>query len=219
VTEDHDEQEEQEKREEYGELLKFTLAGFAGGLALGAVLDWLGFQRSGIGQWAVRTLSGEGESIFEGIYALRQRLRGAAGSMAEAYGWGKVVGMTFPWLVDAGARLAGLDVQGVQGFFIPWLYAMSDQMGANVSGLVYLSRKEGSIRAAAIRYARNPVMLTSLAIVAVSLVGLLTGRLAGFRPETQVMTAIETIAGNLCWLPPLVGWWTTRREEQRAHSS
>lgn len=202
--------------EEYGELLKFTLAGFAGGLALGAILDWLGFQRSGVGQWAVRTLSGEGESIFEGIYALRQRLRGAAGSMAEAYGWGKVLGMIFPWLVDATARFAGLDVQGVQGFFIPWLYAMSDQMGANVSGLLYLRRKEGSFGAAAARYVRNPVMLTSFAIVLVSLVGLLIGRAAGFSPETQVLTAIETIAGNLCWLPPLIGWWAERRERRRA---
>ena len=35
----------EEGEEEYGELLKFTLAGFAGGLIIGAVLDWLGFQR------------------------------------------------------------------------------------------------------------------------------------------------------------------------------
>ena len=76
---------------------------------LGAVLDWFGFQRSGIGQWAVRTLSGEGESIFEGIYTLRQRLRGAAGSMAEACGWGKLLGMTLSWIVDAGARPAEVD--------------------------------------------------------------------------------------------------------------
>src|SRR3546814_19464699 len=86
---DRDEREEDES-EEYGELLKFTLAGFAGGLIAGAILDGLGLQRSGWGQWLVRSLSGEGESILEGIYALRQRLRGAAGSMAEAYGWGQV---------------------------------------------------------------------------------------------------------------------------------
>ena len=108
----NDAAKDKEHEEEYGELLKFTLAGFAGGLVLGAVLDWLGFQRSGWGQWLVRTLSGEGESILEGIYALRQRLRGAVGSMAEAYGWGKVTGMVFPWIVDAGSRLAGIDVYG-----------------------------------------------------------------------------------------------------------
>jgi hypothetical protein len=52
------------------------------------VLDQLGFQRSAIGQWLVRTLSGGGESIFEGIYAIRARLAGKVGSTAEAYGWG-----------------------------------------------------------------------------------------------------------------------------------
>jgi hypothetical protein len=111
------EREGEEHEEEYGELLKFTLAGFAGDLILGAVLDWLGLQRSGWGQWLVRILSGEGENIFEGIYALRQRLRGAVGSMAEAYGWGKITGMVFPWIVDAGSRMAGVDVYGVAGFY------------------------------------------------------------------------------------------------------
>lgn len=202
--------------EEYGELLKFTFAGFAGGLILGAVLDWFGFQRSGWGQWLVRTLSGEGESIFEGIYALRQRLRGAAGSMAEAYGWGKVTGMVFPWVVDAGSRLAGVDVYGIEAFYIPWLYAMSDQMGANVAGFLYLRRKERSAGAAAAAYGRNPVMLTSLLIVLIAPAGLLIGRLAGFSPETQTLTAVETILGNLCWLPPLIGWWMGRNERRSA---
>src|SRR3546814_14346702 len=102
---DRDEREEDES-EEYGELLKFTLAGFAGGLIAGAILDGLGLQRSGWGQWLVRSLSGEGASILEGIYALRQRLRGAAGSMAEAYGWGKLDGTVFPCIVAAGTRVA-----------------------------------------------------------------------------------------------------------------
>jgi hypothetical protein len=206
------EREGEEHEEEYGELLKFTLAGFAGGLILGAMLDWLGFQRSAWGQWLVRTLSGEGESIFEGVYALRQRLRGAMGSMAEAYGWGKVTGMVFPWIVDAGSRFAGVDVYGAEGFYIPWLYAMSDQMGANVAGFLYLRRKEGSAGAASSAYARNPVMLTSLLIVLIAPVGLLIGRLAGFSPETQILTAVETILGNLCWLPPLIGWRMERNE-------
>jgi hypothetical protein len=72
-----------------------------GGLIVGFALDQLGFQRSAIGQWLVRTLSGEGESIFEGTYAIRARLAGKIGSMAEAYGWGKLLGMVFPWLVGS----------------------------------------------------------------------------------------------------------------------
>jgi hypothetical protein len=131
--------------------------------------------------------------------------------MAEAYGWGKVTGMVVPWIVDAGSRLAGIDVYGVEGFYIPWLYAMSDQMGANVAGFLYLRRNEGSIGGAASAYARNPVMLTSLAIILIVPAGLVIARLAGFSPETQVLTAVETIVANLCWLPPVIGWWTERR--------
>ena len=50
----------------YKELSLFTLVGFAGGLGLGARLDALGFSGSAIGEWAVRTLSGEGEDLGEG---------------------------------------------------------------------------------------------------------------------------------------------------------
>lgn len=200
-----------EESEEYGELLKFTLAGFAGGLIAGAVLDWFGLQRSGWGQWLVRTLAGEGESIFEGVYALRQRLLGAVGSMAEAYGWGKITGMAFPWVVDASSRMVGVDVYGPESFYIPWVYAMSDQVGANIAGFLYLRRKEGSAGAAASAYIRNPVMLTSLAIVLVAPLGLLIARAVGFSPETQILTALETILANLCWLPPIVGWWMARK--------
>lgn len=64
--------EDKPEKEGFGELLKFTAPGFAGGLILGAVLDSFGFQKSGVGQWLVRTLSGEGESIFEGLYSIRQ---------------------------------------------------------------------------------------------------------------------------------------------------
>ncbi|MBW7850994.1 MAG: hypothetical protein H3C38_10895 [Rhodospirillales bacterium] len=211
-----DGREQDDEGEEYGELIKFTFAGFVGGLLVAGILDWFGLERSGWGQWIVRTLSGEGESIFEGIYALRQRLAGATGSMAEAYGWGKVAGMVFPWIVDAGARLAGLDVQGTEGFFIPWFYAMSDQMGANVAGFLYLRRNNGHFAGAAASYVRNPVMLTSLAIVLVAPLGLFVGRAAGFSPNTQMLTAVETILANLCWLPPLVGWWTSGRNRVSA---
>jgi hypothetical protein len=136
--------EELERDEEFGELVRFTAAGFLGGLVLGVALDSLGYQLSSWGQWLVRTLSGEGESVFEGTFALRQRFRRARGTMAEAYGWGKVIGMTVPWIVDWGSRAAGIDVYGVEGFYIPYLYTMSDQMGANVSGL--LARYPGWVR-------------------------------------------------------------------------
>jgi len=201
--------------EEFGELLKYTAAGYAGGLLVGFMLDQLGFQRSAIGQWLVRTLSGEGESIFEGVYAIRARLAGRVGSMAEAYGWGKLLGMIFPWLVVAGSRLAGVDVYGWQGFYIPYLYAMSDQIGASAAGLVFLRRREGGWLTAAAGYIRHPVMLASLGVVLIVPVGLLGARLLGFSPTTQVYTAIETIAANLCWVPPLVGWLRERKGQER----
>ena len=200
-----EETKQQEAQEEFGELAKFTIAGFAGGLALGVVLDSVGLQLSPVGQWLVRTLSGEGESLFEGIYALRQRFRRATGTMAEAYGWGKLLGMTAPWIVDWGSRALGVDVYGVQGFYIPYLYTMSDQMGANVSGLLFLWRREGSWAAALGRYVRHPVLLASLFVVLVVPAGLFAARVVGFSPTTQTYTALEAIAANLCWVPPLVG--------------
>ena len=90
----------EETTEEFGELLRFTAAGYAGGLALGALLDQWGFAGSGWGQAAVRTLAGEGESMLEGLFALRKRLFGASASLAQAYGWGKAGGMALPWAVD-----------------------------------------------------------------------------------------------------------------------
>ncbi len=199
-----------EEKGEFGRLLKYTVGGYVGGLSLGALLDFLGYQRNPVGEWAVRTLSGEGESIFEGVYALRQRLSGVAGSMAEAYGWGKFLGMAFPWFIDWGSRLFGINVYGVEGFYIPYFYALSDQIGANISGFIYLYRKEGSLLKAISQYIRHPVMLTSLLIILIVPIGLLIARLIGFSPTTQVYTALETIAANLCWLPPLVGWLKER---------
>ncbi len=87
-----EEREQSATQGEFGELVKFTIAGFVGGLALGVLLDSLGLQLSAIGQWMVRTLSGEGESVLEGVYALRQRFRGARRTMAEAYGWARCWG-------------------------------------------------------------------------------------------------------------------------------
>jgi hypothetical protein len=203
-----------EEKGEFGELLKYTILGYAGGLFLGASLDYLGFKRSSIGQWLVRTLSGEGESIFEGIYALSQRFRHATGSMAEAYGWGKFLGMTVPWFIDLGSRLLDVNVYGVEGFYIPYFYALSDQIGANISVLIFLRRKERTWLRAIKQYIRHPVMLTSLLIIFIVPVGLLVARLLGFSPTTQIFTAIETIAANLCWVPPLAG--LIREKSQRS---
>jgi len=201
----------EEHGEEFGELLKYTAAGFGGGLLLAGALDSLGLQRSGLAQWAVRTLSGEGESLFEGLFALRRRLGRSGGSMAEAYGWGKLVGMMAPWTVDGISRWLGVDVYGVQGFYLPYLYAMSDQIGANVSGWVFLRRRQGSWTSAACAYVRHPVMLASLVVVAAVPFALAVARLLGFSPTTQLLTAAETIGANLCWVPPLVGWLGERR--------
>src|SRR5574337_672023 len=97
--------EEGPEKEGFGELIKFTSIGFAGGLLLGAALDSYGLQRSAIGQWVIRMLSGEGESLFEGFYSIRQRLRSAENSMAEAYGWGKFLFIPLPWLIELVSRL------------------------------------------------------------------------------------------------------------------
>jgi len=200
------------EQENFSELLKFTFAGYIAGLGIGALLDYYGLQLSAVGGWLVRTLSGEGESVFEGFFALRQRLRKAAGSMAEAYGWGKLIGMFFGGLVDLISRLAGVNVLGVEGFYIPFFYANSDQIGANVSGLVYIKRREKAWAPALRKYFRHPVMVTSLLTIIVVPIGLLLARMAGFSPTTQVLAAVETIAANLCWLPPLVGYYYENRK-------
>ncbi len=211
---DKDKGKEQGEKSEFGELIRYTLAGYGLGLLLGAALDFFGLQASGIGQWLVRTLSGEGESIFEGAYAVRRRLRKAGGSLAEAYGWGKLIGMVAPWIIDWASRLLGVNVHGVAGFYIPYFYALSDQIGACISGFVYFKRREKSWPGAAASYFANPVMLTGLSVVVIVPVGLFLARVAGFSPTNQVYTALETIAANLCWLPPLVGWLHERREKK-----
>ncbi len=123
--------------------------------------------------------------------------------------------MSLPWIIDWGSRVVGVNVYGVGGFYIPYFYAMSDQIGANISGLVYLRRREISWRRALSLYFRHPVMLASLAIIFIVPVGLLTARLAGFSPRTQVLTAFETILANICWIPPLVGWLMERPQQRK----
>lgn len=113
---------------------------------------------------------------------------------------------------DAASRAPGLDVYAPAAFYIPYFYAMSDQIGANVSGLVFLRRASSTWRAAFRRYAAHRVMLASLGVILVVPIGLALARLVGFSPTTQLRTALETIAANLCWLPPLVGWLRQRRE-------
>lgn len=206
---------EEPEKEGFGELLKFTATGFAGGLILGAVLDSFGFQRSGIGQWLVRTLSGEGESIFEGLYSIRQRIRGSEISMSEAYGWGKFLFIPLPWFIDLGSRIMGINVYGVEGFYIPYFYALSDQIGANISGLIFFRKKEESWLNAIKQYTHHPVMLASLLVILIVPFGLIAARAEGFSPTTQTYTALETIAANLCWVPPLVGWLREREIVQR----
>jgi len=41
---------EEAEEEDFGELLKYTVAGFAGGLIAGSLLDFFGFQKSPVGQ-------------------------------------------------------------------------------------------------------------------------------------------------------------------------
>ena len=206
------ENHKEESGEEFGELIRYTLGGYLGGLVVGFILDHFGFARSAAGQWIVRTLSGEGESLFEGFFAFRKRLRGGAASMAEAYGWGKLFGMAVPWVIDGASRLSGIDVYGIEGFYIPFFYALSDQVGAGVSGLYFLRRTSAGWGEATFRYFRHPVMVTGLAVILVVPVGLFLARLMGFSPSTQVRTALETILANLCWLPPFIGWMAERKK-------
>jgi len=207
-----EEHEKEDEGEEFGELLRYTVTGYIGGLLFGGILDLSGFQRNAVGQWLVRTISGEGESLLEGLYAFRKRLRGGEYGMAEAYGWGKLIGMTFPWWIDWGSRALGVDVYGVEGFYIPFFYAMSDQVGANISGMFYLRRNSTSWRDALIKYLHHPVMISGLVLILLVPTGLFLARTLGFSPSTQVLTAIETILANLCWIPPLLGWYMKRRE-------
>jgi hypothetical protein len=103
-----------------------------------------------------------------------------------------------------------VDIYGVEGFYIPYFYALSDQIGANIFGFIFLCRKEGSWGKAITQYFRHPVMLSSLLIILIVPLGLFVTRRLGFSPTTQTLTALETIAANLCWVPPLVGWLKER---------
>ncbi len=210
----------------YKELSRFTFAGFLGGLGLGAVLDALGFSASAIGEWAVRTLSGEGEDLAEGAWVVKRRRRGRAAEAeegeedeekltgseaAEAYGTGKVLGMAFPWAVDALSRFAGVDVRAPEGSYVAYFYSLADQIGANLSGLRHHLRKSGSLRAGLVSYFHDPVMVASLTVITLPLAILYLVRSAGWRPDLLVLAALEGMLLNLCWVPPLVAWFWDRR--------
>lgn len=211
MDEAHRTEHEEGDESGFSELIRYTIPGYLIGLGLGFTLDVFGYQTSPIGQWIVRTITGEGESILEGVFSLRQRILGRAAGMAEAYGWGKLIGMTFPWWIDLASRLLGVNVYGIESFYIPFFYGMSDQIGANISGLFFLRRREGNWGKAFQAYVRHPVMLSGLALILIVPVGLLTSRLLGFSPTTQVLTAFEAIAANLCWIPPMLGSFAERK--------
>lgn len=216
----------------YKELSLFTFVGFAGGLGLGALLDTLGFSTSAIGEWAVRTLSGEGEDLAEGAWVLRSRLRrreraeseeGKAEDeleeeglvwfeeeAAEAYGTGKVAGMAFPWAVDAVSRLAGVDVRAPEGSYVAYFYSLADQLFATLNGLRYHVRRAGGFWGGVKGYFHDPVMVASFTVVTLPFVALFLVRSAGWRPDLLVLAAVEAILLNLCWVPPLTAWFWDR---------
>jgi hypothetical protein len=57
-------------------------------------------------------------------------------------------------------------------------------------------------------------MLVSLSVILVVSAGFLGAQLLGFSPKNQILTALETIVADLCWLPPLVGWLAERLRAQ-----
>lgn len=200
---------------EFGELIRYTIPGYGISLILGILLDFFGIKLHAAGQIVIRIFAGEGESIFEGFFAIKKRLRRSKITMAEAYGWGKMIGMFFPIVLDLTSRLIGIDVFGVEGFYIPYFYAMSDQIGANISGLLFIRHNEKNWTETIKQYVKNPVMLTSLIIILAVPIGLLAARILGFAPATHILTALETIFANICWLPPLVGWISERDSNQK----
>jgi hypothetical protein len=220
----------------YKELSLFTFVGFAGGLGLGALLDALGFSGSAVAEWAVRTLSGEGEDLAEGAWVLRSRLRrreraeSKAGEgeeegseeegeglvwfeeeAAEAYGAGKVVGMAFPWVVDAVSRLAGVDVRAPEGSYVAYFYSLADQLFATLNGLRYHVRRAGSFWGGVKGYFHDPVMVASFTVVTLPLIALYLVRSSGWQPDLLLWVAVEAVLLNLCWVPPLTAWFWDRR--------
>ena len=61
--------------------------------------------------------------------------------------------------------MAGVDVYGVAGFYILYFYAMSDLIGATITGMLFISKRERTWLKAFGRYIRHPVMLASLTLI------------------------------------------------------
>lgn len=193
-----------EEDEGFDELVFYTIPGYLSGLGVGFILDAFGISKNVIGEIFVRVLSGESESVFEGIYAVKEWVNGF-NSMAMAYGWGKLLGMIFPILIHLVSLFFGINMTGIETFYIPYFYGMSDQIGANIVGFRFLYVKEGSLQKASKQYFTHPVMVSSLIVILILPLILLLLRFSGFAPTTQVKAALETIVANLCWIPPLVG--------------
>ena len=77
------EEESFEEGEDFSELIKYTIPGQSWGCLQGFFWISKDIQQSPVRQWFVRTLAGEGESIFEGIFSIRQRLRKTEVSMVK----------------------------------------------------------------------------------------------------------------------------------------
>jgi hypothetical protein len=163
--EEFSEEEVPEEGEEFSELIKYTIPGYILGLLAGIFLDFQGYQRSRWDSGLSGLLQEKGRAFLKGFFPYASAFERLRGSMAEAYGWGKFFGLAFPWAIDLGSRLAGVDVYGVEGFYIPYFYALSDQIGANISGMLFLKRAEGSWKAGFFRYVHHPVMLASLFVI------------------------------------------------------
>ena len=112
--------------------------------------------------------------------------------MAEAYGWGKFLGMTAPWIIDGASRVAGVEVDGVEGFYIPFFYAMADQIGASAAGFVFLRRRSESLSEAVRSYLGHPVMMSGVVVIMLVPGALLAARILGFSPSSQLLAAVET---------------------------
>lgn len=204
-------QQQKEAWQHFEELLRFTLVGFIGGLTAGSLLDFFQYPVSPLGQWLVRALAGQGAGLvmIRGA-VIRERRRGAF-AMARTYGHRRLAILTLPWIIDAASRRWGGDTNGLAGFYIPYFYALTAQMDANLRGWVRIRQSSGNRRAAWEAYIRDPGLLSGLLILVGALLVLLGLRSLGFQPLTYTRTAGETLLVNLCWLPALIAWLKARK--------
>lgn len=195
-----------DEQEEFGELLKYTGAGFAGGLLparYSIILDstkahlvngsFARFPEKEKACLKASMPSGNAFAVQPGQWPRRM----AGESSLGCYFRGSSIGAA-EWSESMSTEW--------KDFISRFFYALSDQLGANIAGGIFLRKKAGAWGRALSEYVRHPVMLSSAVVVLVVPIGLLIARLLGFSPTTQISTAVETIVANLCWVPPLVGW-------------